>query len=251
MAGMRFRLPGAARNSNCRRRRDTPDARRSRAGLQQRLRRERYSAAAGLDFDVQSGGGGPPGLQSGALGDHASMRRFITRFANSIRQTSSRSGRDASRHEIRAVYRALGQPGRRLGSHRPRHIQWRGRQRDGRRRFTGARAILRAHQRRPPIARLYFWPRPRRSPICSGSQYYVENPVFPLRETAAVINVETLIDGGPTRDVSIVGFGNTDLEDTARADALLQGRETRPEPNPQSGGISARTAIALLITACR
>jgi Zn-dependent M28 family amino/carboxypeptidase len=44
-----------------------------------------------------------------------------------------------------------------------------------------------------------------------------------------------LIDGGPTRDVSIVGFGNTDLEDIARADALLQGRETRPEPDPQQG----------------
>jgi Zn-dependent M28 family amino/carboxypeptidase len=68
-----------------------------------------------------------------------------------------------------------------------------------------------------------------------GAQYYVENPVFPLRQTAAVINVQTLLEGGPTRDVSIVGFGNTDLEETARAEALLQGRETRPEPNPQRG----------------
>src|SRR5271163_1121617 len=72
-------------------------------------------------------------------------------------------------------------------------------------------------------------------PDLLGSQYYAENPILPLRQTAAVINVETLIDVGPTRDVSIVGFGNTDLEDTARADALLQGRETKPEPYPQQG----------------
>lgn len=68
-----------------------------------------------------------------------------------------------------------------------------------------------------------------------GSAYYVENPIFPLRETAAVINLDTLHSGGPTRDVSVFGFGNTDLEESVRAVALLQGREMRPEPTPQRG----------------
>jgi Zn-dependent M28 family amino/carboxypeptidase len=68
-----------------------------------------------------------------------------------------------------------------------------------------------------------------------GSRYYVENPVFPLRETAAVFNLDTLHGGGPTRDVNIFGFGNTDLEDQARAMALLQGREVTPEPTPEQG----------------
>ena len=68
-----------------------------------------------------------------------------------------------------------------------------------------------------------------------GAQFYVEHPIYPLRATAAVINVDTLLPGGPTRDVSIYGFGNTDLEETARTQALLQGRETRPDPNPQRG----------------
>ncbi len=44
-----------------------------------------------------------------------------------------------------------------------------------------------------------------------------------------------LINGGRTRDVSILGFGNTDLEDSARAEALLQGRDAHPDPNPQLG----------------
>ena len=34
-------------------------------------------------------------------------------------------------------------------------------------------------------------------PDLLGSQYYVENPILPLRETLAVINVDLLIDGGP------------------------------------------------------
>ncbi len=39
----------------------------------------------------------------------------------------------------------------------------------------------------------------------------------------------------PTRDVNILGSGNTDLEDYARAAALLQGREVAPEPTPEQG----------------
>jgi Zn-dependent M28 family amino/carboxypeptidase len=72
-------------------------------------------------------------------------------------------------------------------------------------------------------------------PDLLGSQYYVENPILPLRQTIAVINVDMLIDGGRTRDVSILGFGNSDLDETARAEALLQGREAHPDPEPQFG----------------
>jgi Zn-dependent M28 family amino/carboxypeptidase len=72
-------------------------------------------------------------------------------------------------------------------------------------------------------------------PDLLGSQYYVENPILPLRETLAVINIDILINGGRTRDVSILGFGNSDLDEAVRAEALLQGRDARPDPNPQFG----------------
>jgi Zn-dependent M28 family amino/carboxypeptidase len=72
-------------------------------------------------------------------------------------------------------------------------------------------------------------------PDLLGSQYYVANPTLPLRQTAAVINIDILINGGRSRDLSILGFGNTDLEEAARAEALLQGREAHPDPNPQTG----------------
>jgi Zn-dependent M28 family amino/carboxypeptidase len=72
-------------------------------------------------------------------------------------------------------------------------------------------------------------------PDLLGSQYYVENPILPLRETLAVINIDMLINGGRSRDLSILGFGNSDLDEMARAEALLQGRDAHPDPNPQFG----------------
>ena len=68
-----------------------------------------------------------------------------------------------------------------------------------------------------------------------GSEYYADNPIFSLRTTAAVLNLDRLHIGGPTRDVTVFGAGNTDLEEYARAAALLQGREVTPEPEPQWG----------------
>jgi Zn-dependent M28 family amino/carboxypeptidase len=68
-----------------------------------------------------------------------------------------------------------------------------------------------------------------------GSEYYVENPIFPLRDTAAVLNLDTLHGGGPTRDLNVFGVGNSDLDDYARAAALLQGRELAPDPVPELG----------------
>jgi Zn-dependent M28 family amino/carboxypeptidase len=68
-----------------------------------------------------------------------------------------------------------------------------------------------------------------------GSIFYAENPLFPLRRTAAVIDVDGLLPGGHSRDLAVFGNGNSDMEDTARGVALLQGRETHPDPFPELG----------------
>jgi Zn-dependent M28 family amino/carboxypeptidase len=68
-----------------------------------------------------------------------------------------------------------------------------------------------------------------------GSAYYVENPIFPLRETVAVLNLDAMHIGGPTRDVMVFGYGNSELEEYLREAALLQGREVHPDPNPEQG----------------
>jgi Zn-dependent M28 family amino/carboxypeptidase len=87
----------------------------------------------------------------------------------------------------------------------------------------------------PPDRTIVFLAATAALPNQLGTGYYVENPIFPLSETTAVINLDSMLSGGPTRDVSIFGVGNSDIEDMARAEALLQGRETRPEPKPQRG----------------
>jgi Zn-dependent M28 family amino/carboxypeptidase len=68
-----------------------------------------------------------------------------------------------------------------------------------------------------------------------GSAYYVEHPVLPLRETAALLYLDTPHIGGPSRDVMVFGFGNSELEEYLREAALLQGREMHPDPNPERG----------------
>jgi Zn-dependent M28 family amino/carboxypeptidase len=68
-----------------------------------------------------------------------------------------------------------------------------------------------------------------------GSKYYSENPIFPLGDTAAVLDLEGFRNGGPTRDLTVYGYGNSELDEFARTMALLQGREVTPEPNPEYG----------------
>ena len=71
--------------------------------------------------------------------------------------------------------------------------------------------------------------------LLQGSEYFVRQPTFSLRETAAVLNLDLLRNGGPTRDVMVFGYGNSELEDYLRESALLQGREVHPDPSPEQG----------------
>ena len=68
-----------------------------------------------------------------------------------------------------------------------------------------------------------------------GSSYFVANPLFPLAQTVADINIDGLHVGGPTRDVSVVGFGQSELEGFLRDAAALQGRELHADEHPEAG----------------
>jgi Zn-dependent M28 family amino/carboxypeptidase len=68
-----------------------------------------------------------------------------------------------------------------------------------------------------------------------GSAYYTENPVYPLKNTVADINMDALHIGGPTRDVTVFGFGQSELESYLKDAADLQGRELHPDPKPELG----------------
>jgi Zn-dependent M28 family amino/carboxypeptidase len=68
-----------------------------------------------------------------------------------------------------------------------------------------------------------------------GSAHYAANPVFPLAATAAAINIDALLPVGRTRDLEVIGFGASELEDDLKAEAARQGRVLRPDSQPEKG----------------
>jgi len=68
-----------------------------------------------------------------------------------------------------------------------------------------------------------------------GSAHYGENPVEPLDRTVAAINMDGLNTFGPTNDITVVGLGNSELDDYLTAAAEARGRTVRPDPEPEKG----------------
>jgi Zn-dependent M28 family amino/carboxypeptidase len=68
-----------------------------------------------------------------------------------------------------------------------------------------------------------------------GSRYYAENPIYPLAKTLADINMDVLNVYGPTRDITVIGLGNSTLDDVLRQAAARHGRTLRPDPRPDVG----------------
>lgn len=68
-----------------------------------------------------------------------------------------------------------------------------------------------------------------------GSNYYAANPVFPLQRTVGAINLDAMNSFGPTNDVTVVGFGSSELEEYLQQAAEETGRHLRPEPTPEHG----------------
>jgi Zn-dependent M28 family amino/carboxypeptidase len=68
-----------------------------------------------------------------------------------------------------------------------------------------------------------------------GSDYYAQHPVFPLANTVADLNMDVLPSFGPMRDLTIVGYGQSELDDYARAAAQEQNRYVQPDQHPETG----------------
>jgi Zn-dependent M28 family amino/carboxypeptidase len=68
-----------------------------------------------------------------------------------------------------------------------------------------------------------------------GSRWYAQNPLYPLTRTVANINMDGLGIWGRTRDIVVVGKGQSTLEDVLAAEVARQGRVLVPEPTPEKG----------------
>jgi len=68
-----------------------------------------------------------------------------------------------------------------------------------------------------------------------GAHYYAENPVFPLAQTVGGINMDAFLIAGPTKDVTVVGPGKSQLDQFLEAALVADGRVSTPNPNPEAG----------------
>jgi Zn-dependent M28 family amino/carboxypeptidase len=68
-----------------------------------------------------------------------------------------------------------------------------------------------------------------------GSEYYTEHPLVPLAKTAAIINIDALYPIGRAKDVEVIGYGASELEDLLAAAARKQGRTLTPDRKPEAG----------------
>jgi len=104
---------------------------------------------------------------------------------------------------------------------------------------TGSAAVL-------ELARLFAaGPRPQRSLVfvfftaeekgLLGSEYYASSPVYPLETTVAGFNIDALSATGRARDVLVVGYGQSDLEDRLKNVLAVSNRVITPDPSPEAG----------------
>ncbi|MFO1394037.1 MAG: M20/M25/M40 family metallo-hydrolase [Steroidobacteraceae bacterium] len=88
-------------------------------------------------------------------------------------------------------------------------------------------------------------PRPERSLIfvavtaeesgLLGSEYFAMHAPIPPRNLVGGINMDNLYSVGPTRDLTVIGYGKSELEDELAAAAAKQQRTLVQEPTPEKG----------------
>jgi Zn-dependent M28 family amino/carboxypeptidase len=190
-------------------------------------------AQAGLDFTSLAAAAGRPGFKPVPLGlsVDAEVHNTIRRF-NSANVIGTLPGRKRSHEYI--VYTAhwdhLGRAGPQSGDIYPGAV-------DNATGVAGLLVLAQSFKRTlpPPDRTIVFLALTGEESGLLGSAFYVENPIFPLSDTVADINMDTLHVGGPTRDVTVIGFGQSELEGYVRDAAALQGRELHADPHPEAG----------------
>ncbi len=68
-----------------------------------------------------------------------------------------------------------------------------------------------------------------------GAKYYAEHPLYPLNKTLANINMDGINQWGKTKDITVVGLGNSTLDDVLAEVMKVQGRTIIPDPETEKG----------------
>lgn len=68
-----------------------------------------------------------------------------------------------------------------------------------------------------------------------GAKYYAQNPLYPLHQTLANINIDGANQWGRTSDVVVIGLGNSTLDDVLDSVVTASGRTIVPDPESEKG----------------
>ena len=101
---------------------------------------------------------------------------------------------------------------------------------------AGVMELARAFKAAPRTDRsLYFaaWTGEERGLL--GSEFYGVHPTTALPKMAANFTMDVLQTAGPSKDVVLVGYGQSELDDRLAAAAKRQGRTVTPDAHPEKG----------------
>ena len=96
-----------------------------------------------------------------------------------------------------------------------------------------ARAFVQAPE--PPRRSVVFLAVTAEEQGLLGSKHYGENPLYPAAQTVAALNMDVLNQWGRTRELTIVGMGQSALDEVAADVADQLGRSLAPDPEPEKG----------------
>jgi Zn-dependent M28 family amino/carboxypeptidase len=111
--------------------------------------------------------------------------------------------------------------------------------------FNGARDNASGVASLLELGRLFAQSKPRRTMIflavtaeekgLLGAKHYAREPVYPLKQTLANINMDSMNPWGRTLDLTVIGLGQTTIEDVLRDVAKAKNRTLIADAEPEKG----------------
>ncbi|MEM9704927.1 MAG: M28 family metallopeptidase [Pseudomonadota bacterium] len=68
-----------------------------------------------------------------------------------------------------------------------------------------------------------------------GSAYFGEAPIVPLAKIVGGVNIDAILPTPPAKDITVIGFGASELETILERAALRRGLYLRPDAQPEKG----------------
>lgn len=94
--------------------------------------------------------------------------------------------------------------------------------------------LIKESKTKPERSIILFFPTAEEQGLL-GSTYYTSHPIVPMNRTVACFNNDIMVPRGAMNDVTLIGYGHSELDSLFGVYAQKQGRYILPDPEPESG----------------